>query len=138
MFQLIGIDPCWLFSSPLDPSDSQTVDSPSLRNKPTSVSSAHILNDSTDRDEKVEDLDPDPSSSTTQLSTQPPPADSEPPAGTSQSEEGSSASPEHREEEEGCSPSVAGRKWACKGTVLLSSSLLLHVKDVHLLIVVCI
>ncbi|XP_072236006.1 TIMELESS-interacting protein [Leuresthes tenuis] len=75
-----------------DPSGSQTADSPSLRNEPSSVSSANILNDSTDRDEKMEDLDPDPSSST----TQPPPADSEPPAETCQSEERSSASPEHR------------------------------------------
>ncbi|KAM4592354.1 TIMELESS-interacting protein [Odontesthes bonariensis] len=70
-----------------DPSDSQTVDPPSPRNEPTSVSSANLLNDSADQDQKGEDLDPDPSSSTTQppaAESEPPAAESEPPAAESE------------------------------------------------------
>ncbi|XP_041843641.1 TIMELESS-interacting protein [Melanotaenia boesemani] len=78
--------------------DSQTIDI-SEGNEPTSVSSENVLN-ATVEDEKVEDLDQDPSISSVQNPSQPPPTESESPPTESEPEptqgEGeSSASPEH-------------------------------------------
>lgn len=70
--------------SPLDPSDSQTVDSST--DEPTSVSSANVLNNSKDQDEDVEDLDLEPASSSTQQPSQLPHKDSEPSAESPQCE----------------------------------------------------
>ncbi|XP_074514315.1 TIMELESS-interacting protein isoform X3 [Sebastes fasciatus] len=70
-----------------DPSDSQTVDSSTSADEPTSVSSANVLNKSKDRDEEMEDLDLEPASSSTQQQpSQLPHTDSEPSAESPQCE----------------------------------------------------
>ncbi|KAL7406550.1 hypothetical protein ABVT39_021990 [Epinephelus coioides] len=66
-----------------DPSDSQTVDS--SVDEPTSVSSANVLSDSKDQDEKGLDLEP--VSSSTQQHSQPPHTHSEAAAESAQAEE---------------------------------------------------
>ncbi|XP_039997278.1 TIMELESS-interacting protein [Xiphias gladius] len=70
-----------------DPSDSQTVDTPTSVDEPTSVSSANILNSSHYRGEEVGDSDLEPVGSSTQQPSQLPKKDSEPPAESSQREE---------------------------------------------------
>ncbi|XP_070765660.1 TIMELESS-interacting protein [Enoplosus armatus] len=69
-----------------DPSDSQTVDSTTSADEPTSVSSANVLNSSKDQDEEAEDLDLEPAGSSTQRPGQLPLKDSEPSAESPQRE----------------------------------------------------
>ncbi|XP_026175729.1 TIMELESS-interacting protein [Mastacembelus armatus] len=69
-----------------NPSDSQTVDTPTSADESTSVSSANVLNSSNDEDENVEDLDKEPAGSGAQPQNNPL-KDSEPSAKSSLCEE---------------------------------------------------
>lgn len=90
---------------PTDPSDSQTVDSSTSADEPTSVSSADVLKESKDQDqdqdqdedEDEKDLDLEPASSSTQQPSRLPHRDSEPSAESPQCEraEETSLSPVH-------------------------------------------
>lgn len=90
---------------PTDPSDSQTVDSSTSADEPTSVSSADVLKESKDQDqdqdqdedEDEKDLDLEPASSSTQQPSRLPHRDSEPSAKSPQCEraEETSLSPVH-------------------------------------------